>query len=66
MDLEEYNQPCAGPKSALSLDVAAANLVDNTVNDIMGFLRSRFRNFNEQQVRDVLRDFLSRKMQELG
>lgn len=66
VDLEPIGKVSAGPADAFSLDVAAARLVDNTVNDIIRFLRSRFRNFNENKVRNALVLWLTRKMHELG
>lgn len=66
INTEEYVQAHAGPANVFSLDDAAANLVEDTVDTIVGCLRGRFSNFNEQAVRDALRGWLTRKMQELG
>ena len=64
MNLQGTGQPFAGPTNASSN--AVDDSVQGTVDDIVSFLRDRFTDFNEEEVRNGLRDFLNRRLRELG
>ena len=64
VNLQETGQPFAGPANTSSN--ALDDSVQGTVDDIVLFLKDRFTDFNEEEVRNGLRDFLNRRLQELG